>query len=298
MKEVPRITTSILFHWKAWILFCALVVSSLSSRGCDSNKLSKPLEDNPFQDQTKTLKKITILTCQGYVFELPDHLQISQLAPWPHPSDILPLHRAPAIDPVSRELWAKNGLDISVAPLRSWPQLRQELIQSGAKSVYENRFWLRNPHELAEFDTAWPEKDASFFLTDQNNHLHGYSASAGTCLFRFNAAPLFDADRKNQLRFHLVPVFRSDKEQTYVSRDKNNYLRIHNENQVIVFKQLLLSGTMDPESFIAITVSNKDEAIGNLGRYFLVNRNQKGHAQRVLFLVPKRIEAQRALPPS
>ena len=289
MKKVFRITGGIVFPWTALTLAVGLWL--LGPAGCDSNSPS-PLQDNPFKDQADTLKTITILSCQGYVFELPDHVSLTQLEHWPNPSE-----SATRIDQKTRDLWAQNGLSVAVAPISSWPQLREQLIRAGAHRVYDNQFWLRNPNELAEFDTAWLDSDISFFVAGHDRQLNGYSATAGTCLFRFNAAPLFTPGNQNQLRFNLVPVYRSEKKQTRVTHDDQNGYQIFREEQIIVFEQLLLTAAMDTESFIAITTSGKNEVIGNLGRYFLINRTEKGHAQRALFLAPKRIEAKRATAP-
>jgi hypothetical protein len=267
MKEFTKIKTP---------LPLSIALSLLLLTGCENSNLS---QDNPFNNPTKTYDKITILTCHGYLFELPEHVQVSQLPHWPQSPDLLPKKHDPAIDQMTLDLWTKNGLKISGAPLTLWSQLGTELIQAGAKNLYENQFWLRNPREVAEFDTTWPEKQTSIFITDQNNQLHGYSADAGTGYFRFNASPILKFEKGKYLRFHILPIFRSE-----------------NEKQIIVFKQLLLGGTMAPDSFIAITLSKKSEAIGNLGRNFLVNQ-QQGNSQRILLLVPKSIQAKRTASP-
>lgn len=286
--------TNVLFRGMTLTLAVSLYLLGLT--GCN-NKSTPLLQDNPFSEQTKTLTTVTILSCQGYVFELPAPVSLAELTHWPKLNEASNSNGT-TIDQNARNIWAQNGLNIAIAPISSWPQLRKQLIEAGAHSIYENQFWLRNTKESAEFDTAWRDKDTSFFVTGPDNQLNGYSASPGTCLLRFNATPLFTTERENQLRFNLVPIYRSEEKKTAMVYNEKNGYKIQRDQQIIVFKELLLSGIIDTESFIAIAISDKNEVIGNLGRYFLMNRDKKGDAQRVLFLVPKRIEAKRATSPT
>ena len=90
-------------HSARLITTAALLTACLI--GCDSNPVDPALDsDNPFDKPTQAPETITILSCRGYLLELPNHIQITELAGWPLTSTTQPQ----AIDENSRKLWPKT----------------------------------------------------------------------------------------------------------------------------------------------------------------------------------------------
>ncbi len=270
------------------------LLSYLFLAGCQSNKLDKSLaKDNPFSHEQKS-ESIEILACQGNTYRYPSEINLSKILSSASFTLKTKEESPKAFTWLNQSTWSENGLDIYFVGSEHWESLKILLEESNVSQTSQTKYFIRNTDEVAEFEMTSVDNESTFFIKKDNGQLRGYTIAQGDCLFRVNGTPLNNTLQTSQdLLLNIVPLFKSNIKQTGYQLQKDRKISIVDKTQMVVFEDMLTSGQIPANTFIIILKSNKNEGIGNIGRYFLSDQNQSDVYNLMLILQPQRVKMNR-----
>ena len=268
--------------------------------GCNPNsELDELVEQSPFKKHPKSDPDIRIVSCYYYPLELPGNVDVSALPFWSQfdpltqPSDSQDnpsSQKSIGFTPDQIALWRANGLQIALAPLSAWPELRKSIIQADGVALPQTFTFIRNPSEFAELITYVLDRRATLFISGKKGVNKAYTLAEfdnGDCMFRLNCVPWQGDPEQKTLFIKIVPEFQRLQPDKKFIRDEFGNIRKATEYPKVIFDQLTFSGLVPEGHFICIAAASNKNSSDDLGQLFLTRKKGADNYQMILVLVPK-----------
>jgi len=277
------------------LLICGFGVS-----GCAPNdELAEFVEQSPFKNRPTLAEDLRIVTCYYHPLELPGQVDVTTMPFWLQFDNLSQRSdsakgpsgpNAPGFSQDQVALWRANGLQITMAPLSSWPELRKSIVQADGVALPQTLTFIRNPSEFAQLATYVLNRPTTLFISRPDGSGKAYTLAEfedGDCVFRLNCVPAYDDPQRNTLYVKIVPEFQSFQAEKKFIRDESGKIRKATEYPKVVFDQLTLTGRVPKGYFICIAARANKNSSDDLGQLFLARREGADNYQLVLVLVPK-----------
>lgn len=271
---------------------CAL----LACQGPD--ELSELTEQSPFKNRSGRAAKLTIITCECHIIQLPADFDLSALDFWSH-YGIGDERQEVSLPAEQLRTWRTNGFELSAAPLNDWPQLQQSLASARGRSLPRRTAIFRNDLEIAEFNSIFRPEPATVFVHAPGVTPRGCRLSGGDYVFRVICTSRSAGTGQSYIDMQVVPVFKSAEQRlTYRTNDRHvtdHDFRVEQvvESPEVIFDRLILDAAL-PEGYFLCIASGRDKTDEvNLGRLFLGRDIGEGDFQLLLVLVPGKTTARR-----
>lgn len=272
------------------VIFLTVAVGFL--HGCrQDDEISELIENSPFKTAALEIpSEILVVACQYCPLEMPGHVDITLWPFWKQYSALASPgsgHSPDSADgfPIQQlRLWQANGFLIAVAPMSSWPDFRQMVIQSGGKALPQSSALIRRPVDTARFAAYWLDKEQSVFISKGPGAGRALSLPVGDCALAVNCIPGLGGRRPEEFYLKIVPeVYSALEDQRINQTGPEDYFRVK-ENPKVTFDPLNLGGTIRSGEYIVIIRAPGTTATGTLGSLFF-SRNTEGQNRQMIVVI-------------
>lgn len=252
------------------------------------------MEESPFKTlPVETPSDILVVTCQFCPLEIPGHVDITRWPFWEQynamavAGDGETPGTAYGFPAQQLRLWKKNGFLVAVAPMSSWPDVRNTIIQSGGRMLSQATALIRRPVDTARLNTYWLEKEQPVYIAKEPGAGRALSLPVGSCVLAVNCIPGTTDRQPENFHIYMVPEVHSALEdQRIVPKAPEEYFR-EKERPKVIFDSLHLSGTIRSDTYIIIACDPDTTAAGSLGSVFLARNTEEQNRQMIVVVSPE-----------
>ncbi|MBN2210617.1 MAG: hypothetical protein JW709_04400 [Sedimentisphaerales bacterium] len=179
--------------------------------------------------------------------------------------------------------WRENGLRVAVGSGDDWAEVVADLQEQGAKAIPGTTAFYRLAGQVVDFPLL-RTGPRTVFIFRGGAAPRGSEWPAGQMFFRVGCRPLGEQVENGPCFISLVPVLvDADQPLHYPGLDIPNAPA----KQELVIEDLLLEGTLPPNSFFCIAPTDTNGSISHCGKALLTAGEEPVAVQWIVLLAPQ-----------